>query len=115
MKNLETFRAEVYVGLREGYDGPVVHSLEEVEYWCQEYVDRVGLCVNVTPCKFVYTGGGEPGARIELINYPRFPSTPQTIKNHAYSIAQLLMTMMKQKRCTIVCTDKTYMLESEDV
>lgn len=110
----ETYSAKVFVGLKEGYDGSV-HHWREVVPWCREYCDAVGLGVNITPINFAYTGGDESGVCVEVIQYPRFPSSHQTIKNHAYSIGHLLMTMFKQYRCTLVCSDFTYLIENEFV
>ena len=112
MKTSETFSARVFVGRREGYNGGT-HQYHEAIYWVRMYCDEVGLGCNITDINFVYTGGQEPGVCVELIQYPRFPKSIQHIKNDAYSIAHLLMTMFKQERCSIVCTDKTYMLERE--
>ena len=107
-----TFTADIFIGLQEGYDGPL-HSLSEVVQVCQGYVDEVGLGVTVTEITFVYTGGKEPGAIVGLINYPRFPKYIEDIRRHAVQIATLLMSHLHQIRCSIVCSDgQTIMLES---
>ena len=48
---------------------------------------------------------------VGLINYPRFPSTPEKILEHALAIAKLLLDAYKQYKVSVICSDKTYMLE----
>lgn len=116
MKIVETYKADIYVGLQPGYefgDGDAEESyfIEEVEDICQNYVDRVKLGVTVTPTTFVYVDGSEDGAIVGLINYPRFPSTPEKIKETAIDLAKILKEELGQYRVSIVCTDETIMLE----
>ena len=114
MKNCDTYLATVSLGLKEGYDGKT-HSLYEVESICQQYCDEVGLCITVTPTKFVYTKGGEDGCLIGLINYPRFPVDRTVIVGHAVTIAKQCMVTFKQQRISIICSDQTLMLEQDDL
>ena len=112
MQTVFTYYAQIFVGLREGY-GDYVHNLDDVRMICKEYVNKVGLGVTVTPTEFIYTDGGEPGAIIGIINYPRFPSTHETIKEHAMNIATKLLEALKQERLSILYPDKTVMIEKE--
>ncbi len=114
MKIEKTFRAIIYVGLKGHYDGKI-HLIEEAESICQEYCNEVGLCITITPLKFVYKDGGENGCAIGLINYPRFPSSEETILNHGIQIGKLLMKEFSQMKVSIVCDGKTYMLEESDL
>ena len=109
MKTVPTYTATIYVGLRDAENG-VVHNISRVETICQNYCDEVGLCVTVTPTRFIYTHGNEAGAIIGLINYPRFPLTRDEIKARARQIASVLKASLHQKRLSIVCSDKTTML-----
>jgi hypothetical protein len=52
---------------------------------------RQGLCVTVEPTTFIYTGGEEAGYVVGLINYPRFPTTPEHLWARAIGIAEDLM------------------------
>lgn len=72
MREVATYTATIYAGLREGY-GNVIHPLDDALAVCQRYCDRVGLGVTVTATTFVYTSGREPGCAVGLIHYPRFP------------------------------------------
>jgi hypothetical protein len=110
----KTYTAQIYVGLRTGYTEKI-RSLDEVRDICQMYVDEAGLCVSVTPTEFIYTSGREPGAVVGLIHYPRFPSTPSQLEQHALSLAQLLQEGLEQYRVSVVLYDRTVMFEQEVV
>ena len=112
MMAVDTFTATIYIGFKERDTG-VVHSIEECWVICQEFVNNVGLCVTVTPTEYIYTNGNEPGAAIGLINYPRFPSEPDVILFHAVALGTILLEAFDQYKVSIVCPNKTYMLESE--
>ncbi len=112
MTSVATYTATIYVGLK--HTGGVTHWFWEVTTLCQEYVNRVGLCVSVTHTNFVYTNGFEPGAAVGLINYPRFPSTPKEIREKALELAELLRVKLGQQRVSIVFPDETVMLGDGD-
>lgn len=79
----------------------------EAETICLDYCDRVGLCVTVTETTYCFTGGEEAGVIIGLINYPRFPSTPEAIWAHAETLAERLRQEAGQDSYTIQAPDKT--------
>jgi len=105
---VQTYQATIFVGLREGYDGPI-HNVSEVEKLCCDYCTEVGLCVTVTPTRFCYKNGDEAGAIIGLINYPRFPSDPATIDAHAKSIAKRCLEAFGQNRVGYIAGGETSM------
>lgn len=113
MKTVTTFTANIYMGLREGYDGNC-RTIDEVRRLCQDYVNEIGLCVTLTPTEFIYKDGCEPGVIIGTINYPRFPSTNGQIKERTLNLAKKLLVEFKQYRVSIVFPNETVMLESED-
>ena len=104
-----TFTAQIYVGAKVRETGETL-SLSIAAQVCQEYVDAVGLCVSITPCEFVYSGGRESGVNIGLIHYPRFPSGAATIRAHALELASRLRIALKQQRASIVMPDETVMI-----
>ncbi len=106
IKPVCTYTADIYCGLREGYTGGT-HTVREAEELCGAYCDSVGLGVSVTPTRFVYRYGSEPGVIVGLINYPRFPSDPVRIRGHARALAQRLKDAFRQERVTIVFPDDT--------
>lgn len=110
IKEVQTYQAIISLGFKEHYSEKC-HNLEEVIEICQEYCDNIGLCVTVTPTNFIYTNGGENGCLIGLINYPRFPSTPEEIFNKAFNLAGILKEKFNQFKVSIICSDKTVMLE----
>lgn len=69
---------------------------------CREYCYEVGLCVTVEPVDFIYTGGEEVGFRVGLINYPRFPSNEEALRDHATQLADDLLQRLYQHSYSIV-------------
>lgn len=80
-KTEPTFWARIYAS------GPISIA----EQVCREECLRDGLCVTIEPTKFIYTGGEEAGYVVGLINYPRFPATPEQIAERAKALAMLLL------------------------
>ena len=112
MKTVDTFTAQIAVGFKN-IDTGVEYSPRRAKEICQDYCDEVGLCVTITDTEFIYTGGSERGCVVGLINYPRFPSTPEKILEHAFVLAESLMKQYRQHKVSIICPDKTYMIERE--
>lgn len=113
MKESTTFWANIYVGLREEYDGKTHYSEWAIEI-CQDYCTEVGLGVTVTETIFVYSGGREPGIIVGLIQYPRFPTTELDIMRKAKELGRRLMIAFNQLRISIVTTHRTVMFERGD-
>jgi|ERR1035441_10277935 hypothetical protein len=113
MKTVETFWAKIYVGLRVRYTGEVLDS-SVPEKIIQDFTDAIGFCVTITPTRFIYKDGQEPGIIVGLINYPRFPLDTDSLKRRAIYIAQLLMQGCRQLKVSIVFKDKTIMLENTE-
>ncbi len=110
---VDSFFVNIYSGLREGYQGTQVRTLDEVASFCIDFASRAGLGVSISPTTFVYgpPGAQEPGVIIGLINYPRFPSHPETVRAIALDLAQRLREYLKQIRVTVACSDTTYLIE----
>ena len=68
----------------------------------RKYCKDVGLCVTVTPTKYIYTGGAEDGMEIGFINYPRFPDTLAGIVDKATELGMILMEALSQWSFTVV-------------
>lgn len=106
-----TFEANIFIGLKDGYNGRVPSFAKEiVQKVCQSYCDSVGLAVTLEETFFIYTNGNEPGVKVGLINYPRYPKTKHEIISHALYIADKLKSEFKQYRVSVVTSDNTYML-----
>lgn len=109
---VRTYTAQIYVGLRLGYDGDV-QDVDVARGIIQAYVNTMKLAVTLTSTEFIYVDGREPGIIVGLINYPRFPSTPDKIRELALELARLLQRRLGQMRVSIVFPDETVMLEAE--
>ena len=105
---VDTICIDIYVGMREGYDGNQ-HKLEELEDVLQKICDQ-GFCVSVIPCSYIYKGGREKGAIVRLINYPRFQSDLKILKRRAIEIAKELGRYFSQYRISVQAPDMTYMI-----
>lgn len=92
-----TYRAEIFIA----------GDVNQAKQACREYC-MTGLCVTVTPTTFIYTGGEETGVIIGLINYPRFPSTPDDILEKAEDLAKYLRGKLCQHSYSIVTPDRTH-------
>jgi hypothetical protein len=120
MKIKKTFTAEIALGFREAYSQNT-HLLEEAYDICHEYCDHVGLCVTITPTRFIYSrgqgieNGWEDGCFIRLINYPRFPQSQYDIVYLAIDLAKIFLVKFKQQRISIITTDQTFLIQQEDV
>lgn len=105
MKCTKTYGAKIYVAetLGSSWERSRTTAIEV----CRDYVDEVGLCVTVTPTTFVYTGDVVLGVIVGLINYPRFPSTKQEIRRHAFTLAKRLIKRLEQRGASIEFPDET--------
>lgn len=79
---------------------------------CREYC-MGGLCVNFVETDYIYLGGEQTGFYVELINYPRFPSTPEDLWSRAKELSELLMNRCCQKSYTIMTPDVTQLFLRE--
>ncbi len=110
MKIVDSYTVEIYIGLREMYTD-IRRPYGELLNFCNKFCDQ-GLCLSIAPIDYVYTNGHEKGARITLINYPRFPKEDQDIVAIATELGYLLMREFKQFRVSIVTPGGTYMVEN---
>lgn len=69
-----------------------------------------GLCVTLTSTEFIYTAGMETGIAVGLVNYPRFPKTPDEIKARAVAVAERLMDDLCQYSALVVTPAETVWL-----
>lgn len=83
-------------------------NIQQIEQVCQEFCFSDGLCVSIYPTSFVYTGGKETGAKITLLNYPRFSVENEwELKDLACRLAKTLLKELHQKSILIVESDQT--------
>lgn len=113
MKFTKTYYCNIFIGFLE-FDTGVAHSLTEAHEICDKFCD-IGLCVTLTPTQFIYTGGGESGCIVGLINYPRFPTEEKFILMKALDLAKIFLYKFRQQRISIVTPEETIMLEYSDL
>ena len=109
-KEVESYLISICVGFKNVNTNEIVGNTELVESVCQRVCDEIGLCVTVTPTKFIYTKGSEPGCIVGLINYPRFPDSKENLLARATLIATLLKFHCEQQRVSVVAPDITIMI-----
>lgn len=110
MKIENTFIATIYVGAKEHYDG-IIHTYDEAKEILQEYCDAAPWGVTLKQIEYIYKDGNEIGFEIGLINYPRVPSTNESLTERALLIGKMFLEKFNQYRVSVVCSDKTYMIE----
>jgi hypothetical protein len=111
-KEVQTFTATIYVGLRVRDTGETF-TLAEAVALARRYCDEHKLCVTVTPTQYAYNGDDEPGVIVGLINYPRFPSTPEVIGDHAMKLAENYLREFQQYKVCVVFPGNTMMISQE--
>ena len=110
-----TFKADIYVGYKQGYNGAIpTFASQMADKICQDYCDSIGFAVTVEETHFIYKDGSEPGIKVGLINYPRYPSTKEDIVRHALTIAERLKNEFEQIRVSVVTSDLTYLIGDLD-
>ena len=66
-----------------------------------------GICVTISPTTFIYMGGEEEGYEVGLLNYPRFPETPNILQAKARTLALRLLEGTHQHSILNVGDDKS--------
>lgn len=100
---VETFYARIYMA----------GDLDVAKRVCRKFCE-VGLCVNIYQTDYIYTLGEELGFCVELINYPRFPSSSESIFDSAKSLAEFLLVECSQASYTIMTPERTYWYSRKD-
>lgn len=114
MKTVNTFTATIYVGLFDK-DINLTFNHQVLRDVCKKYCNETGWCVTYTETDYIYTNGGEPGAIIGCINYPRFPSDSEIIRQRSIHLGKLLQKASNQYKVSVVFPDETVMIEREDL
>ena len=89
--------------------GPIETAKQVVRKFCMELKLNTGsgLCATVEPTTFIYTGGEEQGFVIGLLNYPRFPNTPENINQLARDMVEELLDATHQFSALMVNPNTT--------
>lgn len=97
----DTFQSSIYISAR-------LHTVQDV---CAEFCKKNPSCVTIEHVDFIFTGGAQDGFRVKFINYPRFKSNPDEIKEKAESLALSLLIASNQLSCTVVHSDETVYMQ----
>lgn len=82
---------------------------------CREECFNEGLCVTIEPTTYIYTGGEESGYVVGLLNYPRFPTTPEKLAQRAETIALKLLEKTFQNSVLIVTPTESRWITKREV
>lgn len=93
----KTFWARIYMS------GPIEVAKQTIRQECL----RDGLCVTIEPTTFIYTGGEEAGYVVGLINYPRFPNSPEAIEARARDLMEKLLDATFQHSALMMTANNT--------
>lgn len=83
--------------------GPIEVAKQAIRQYCFHQ----GLCVTIEPTTFIYTGGEEAGFVVGLVNYPRFPTTPEALIKTAKCLVNELLTATFQHSALLVTPEDT--------
>lgn len=92
----------------------IAGDLAEATAICQDYCNKVGLCVTIEPTNYVFTGGQEMGVRVGLINYPRFPTSRLALLEKARLLGLELKHRLEQGSYTIQDDKGAYFYSTRD-
>lgn len=81
--------------------------IEVAKQICRVECLREGLCVTVEPTTFIYTGGEESGYVVGLVNYPRFPATPDALQERARDLMLKLLDGTAQHSALMVAPESS--------
>lgn len=70
--------------------------------------------MTIEPTLFIYTGGEESGFVVGILNYPRFPATPESINATARELALGLLDATCQDSALIVTPETTTWLTKRE-
>lgn len=96
-KTAPTYQLRIYMS------GPIEVAKQVVREECM----HAGLCVTIEPTHFIYTGGEEAGFVIGLLNYPRFPGTPEYLRDRAEALMHRLLDATFQHSSLLVTPGET--------
>jgi hypothetical protein len=112
-----TFQVTVYVGGREGYDGPLFTKgtlMDAINVYQKFAPEDERGCVTVTETTYKFGDYEEPGYAIGIINYPRFPLRVEKLSLFALQLGTHLLAQLKQNRISVVMPSQTVLLERPD-
>ena len=107
----KTDSVKIYLGLREGYEGPD-HHLDEVTEFLQGLAEEDPICFSVTITRYVHPKGIEGGVTVGMINYPRFPKPRAQFRARVFDVAERLKNHFNQFGVTIEFANESITLST---
>jgi hypothetical protein len=102
---LPTYAIKIYLS------GPI----EVAKQVIREHILEKPLCVTIDPTTFIYVGGEEAGYVVGLLNYPRFPMSPNELNVRADILAELLIKKTFQRSALVVKPEATKWITLESI
>ena len=97
VKQCDSYWVRIYIA------GPIEQAKQIIRRECM----KEGLCVTITPTDYIYTGGEEAGAVVELINYARFPKSKEQLWDRAVELGETLRTETYQHSATVMSPERS--------
>jgi hypothetical protein len=115
----KTFTGTACIGLTRNYSNTkiAIPELKKAVLKGQQMIYNqhgIGLSLKLTHTEIVFLGQDEPSMDIQLIQYPKFPQTEETLKKCFIALLKLMMLELEQNRVVVIFTDETIMLEQSD-
>ncbi|CAL2102743.1 hypothetical protein [Tenacibaculum sp. 190130A14a] len=118
---IKSFKAIVNIGLEYGYSQKPIQKNEILES-ISEYQKKLMLeeefylSCSIIDSLIVLNNQREKHLKLEFINYPKFPTKENTLKNYIEKLTVFLMKKFHQNRVVIEYLNETKMIEfSNDV
>lgn len=110
----QRFDFKIYIGSREGYDGPYcsVGCKKHIQKY-QQSCDKP-ISVRVAHCTYITPTYQEEGYEISAINYLRVPYPPETVEIFICGLAKYLLREFKQNRVTVETPMSTILYTADD-
>jgi len=113
--SIKTFHCYFVIGSNRNYDKETHISKKELLKLVkihQEHTKTKSQAVCVSDCKIVFEDYEEDCYKLEVINYPRFPSREDQIVKYLSELIEYLMLNLDQQRVTLVTPTKSIMFEN---
>ena len=116
---IKTFTATAVIGLLKGYSSEAITLTEfkSVLLGAQKEIFKkycIGLSIKLSTTEILFLGQNEPSIDLQIIQYPKFPQTEETLKKAFIQLIEIMMQELEQNRVVIVFSDETIMMERTD-
>ena len=117
----DSFFASINLGLEIGYNQIRIEEKNIyafVSKYQEELISKKNIYLSASFTNFtvVFSGQIEPHLKISFMNYPKFPSKRQVLKDELQNLTKELMLKFNQNRVVIEFDDETVLFEiSEEI